>query len=67
VAARRRSLAEVLRADPREVLVMLKRTLAGCRRERLEAALVEEKAMHDALFADPETRRRILDAYGALE
>jgi enoyl-CoA hydratase/carnithine racemase len=65
VVGRARALAREIAAAPREVLVLMKSALAARRRARLEAALVEEKAMHDRLFADEATRRRVAEAYGA--
>jgi polyketide biosynthesis enoyl-CoA hydratase PksI len=65
VVARARALAAEIAAAPREVLAMTKASLAARRRARLEAVLVEEKAMHDRLFSDEETRRRVAEAYGA--
>jgi polyketide biosynthesis enoyl-CoA hydratase PksI len=67
VAARARELATEIAAAPREVLVLMKAQLAARRRARLEAARVEERRMHDALFADPVTRQRVADSYGSLE
>ncbi len=67
VVTRARALAEEIASAPREVLLKLKQATAARRRARLEVALVEERAMHDSLFADPITRQRIAEAYPALE
>jgi enoyl-CoA hydratase/carnithine racemase len=63
-----KQLAEEMAQVPREVSSALKKTLASRRRQRIEAALDEEQAMHDRLFSDPETRRLITEKYlGAME
>ena len=46
-------------ANERRPLMLLKRTLAGRRRERFERAATEEMLMHVVLFDDPETGARI--------
>jgi len=46
-------------ANDRRALMLLKRTLAGRRRERFERAATEEALMHATLFEDPQTRARI--------
>lgn len=48
---------------PRHALVLLKRALVLPRRRAFEEALVVEAAMHEACFARPETKTRILEEY----
>jgi len=46
-------------AQQRGPLMLLKRTLAGRRRERFERAAAEEALMHEMLFRDPATAEHI--------
>lgn len=48
---------------PREALVLLKKTLAQRRREKLESALKEEHRMHTVIFSEGETRVQIAQRY----
>lgn len=63
VGHRALAVARELAAVPREAAVLLKASLAGRRRERLDRALADEQANHACLFGDPATRRRIDRSY----
>ncbi len=63
VLSRAQALAREIAVSPRSVLSALKRMLARRRTERNAPILDEEQAAHAALFADPETRRRIAENY----
>lgn len=60
-------IAEQFAEAPRRSLELLKATLAGRRREVLEAAIEDETAMHAELFSNPETRAHIATRYGSTD
>jgi polyketide biosynthesis enoyl-CoA hydratase PksI len=57
------ALAEEISENPARSLRLLSRTLRESRRAELERAIVQEFAMHQAVFADPGTRARIARQY----
>lgn len=66
VLAHARALAGRIADKPARALRLLKRALAGPRRERFEQALREEALMHELCFGDPATRARLAERYGPL-
>jgi enoyl-CoA hydratase/carnithine racemase len=63
VASRALEIAHAIAEASRNALVLLKQSIVRRRKEELERALLEERAMHESLFADPATRLRIADKY----
>jgi len=63
VRERALDVAREMAEAPREALVLLKRSLAGRRRERLERALTEERENHALLFEGISTHQQIAARY----
>jgi enoyl-CoA hydratase/carnithine racemase len=67
VNTRALDLATEFAAAPRESLTLLKQRLAGRRRGQLEAAVVEERQMHQKLFSKESTLETVAERYAVVQ